>query len=299
MIVDRQSMKTVDEIHSLEDARNQIVYGDCRKFISKLPDNSVDSVVTSPPYWKLRDYGYNEQLGMEESPEQFVESLALFFDDVKRVLKPSGSMWINLGDTFNENSGGGVDNAGNHSSFSKHVIRIKKHQKDKPRRSLLMVPYRFAIKMIDDHGWCCRNMVIWRKKIVKPTSAQNRLTIDYEPIFLFAHNYRDYYFNPESGKWIEEEGDLFAEPKKRERRCVWDLSSNHRNTKGHSASYPVDLAYIPIMASCPKEGLVLDPFMGSGTTAIAAHKWGCDFVGCDFSKDFCLRASKTLSELDS
>jgi site-specific DNA-methyltransferase (adenine-specific) len=234
---------------------------------------------------------------MEETPEAFVENLCLFFDDIKRVLKPTGSMWVNLGDTFNENSGGGVDNSGKRSGLSKHFIRIKKYQKDKPRRSLLMVPYRFAISMIDKHDWCCRNMVIWHKKVVQPTSAKNRLTIEYEPIFFFSHNYRDYYYNSDAAKWvIENDGDCFHEPTKRERRCVWNLSSNNRNTKGHSASYPVDLAYIPVMASCPKDGVVFDPFMGSGTTALAAKKWGCDFLGCDYNKDYCLQASKRLSE---
>lgn len=291
-------MKYLDEISSIDDALNQVVYGNCRDFVRMLPDNSVDTVVTSPPYWQLRDYGFNEQFGREETPEDFVKNLCLFFNDIKRVLKPTGSMWINLGDTFNENSGGGVDNAGNRWNMSKHLLRVKKYQEDRPRRSLLMVPYRFAISMIDNYGWCCRNMIIWRKKRAQPTSAKNRLTIDYEPIFFFAHNYKDYYYNYEEAKWIiEDEGDCFDDPVKKERRCVWDLSSkNAKGSKGHPAFYPVELSYIPIAASCPKGGVVLDPFLGSGTTAVAARKWGCNFLGCDFSKDYCIQSSKRLLE---
>lgn len=288
-------MINVKDLVNWKDALNNIVHGDCFEFISKLPDQSVDSVVTSPPYWQVRDYGTPEQIGLEPTFHEYIEKMCRIFNECRRVLKKGGSLWVNMGDCYNENSGGYFDNEKNDApSIGKHRIKANKYQQDYPRRSLLMIPYRFSIKMIDDYGWLCRNLLIWRKKTVQPTTAKNRFTIDFEPFFLFTTNQK-YNFNIDAVKWIiDKDNECFPEP--RERRSVWDLDTERKRKTGHPAMYPVELAEIPIMASCGKGGVVLDPFMGSGSTALAAKHCGVSFLGCDINLETCQGTEQDLAE---
>jgi len=291
-------MIRLDEVTDINSALDKVVLGNSYDFIRKLPDSSIDTVVTSPPYWQQRDYGCDGQYGLEVTFQEYIEKLFVLFEEIKRVLKADGTAWINLGDCFNENSGGYFSHQNNDAPHvGKHRLKSEKYQKDFPRRSLLLLPYRFAIKMTDDGNWVCRNVVIWKKKIAQPTSAENRFTIDYEPVFLFAKRSK-YYFNKSSVKWIENtNGDLFAESvSRKERRSVWDLDSDHRGGTGHKAPYPIDLALIPILASCPPDGIVFDPFLGSGTTAVAAKSLGRHFLGCDLSEEYCRMADTRLSQ---
>ena len=286
-------MKFVTDIHGLSDALNTVVCGDALSFIKKLPDQCVDTVITSPPYWQQRDYNCNGQIGLEQDPFVYIDSLLAIFDEVRRVLKKKGSIWINIGDSYNENSGGYFAHENNDAPhIGKHRLKTAKYQKHLPRRSLLLLPYQFACKMVYEKDWCCRDLIIWRKKIVQPTTAQNRFTSDFEPVFFFTQGMK-YYFDKESVKWIDGMDDLF-ETQKRERRSVWDLNSDHMSKTGHKAPYPLDLARIPLQATCPVGGIVLDPFLGSGTTALAAKEMGRNFLACDLSPDFCKIAEKRL-----
>ncbi len=286
-------MISVKNINRLEDALDKVVHGDGLEFVKKLPDNCVDMICTSPPYWQLRDYGVAGQYGLEDDFKEYINNLYSFFEEAKRVLKKEGSAWVNLGDCYNENSGGYFDNKNNDApQIGKHTIKSSKYQPQFPRRSLLMIPYRFAIKMIDDGDWLCRNMIIWKKNKVRPTTAQNRFTIDFEPLFLFTKSQR-YYFNIEASRWIVDEGDLFSEPTRSERRSVWDIGLDGGG-RGHKAPYPRELASVPILAACPPGGVVLDPFLGSGTTAVVAQELGCHFLGCDLNKEYCEKAEKRL-----
>lgn len=287
-------MVLLENIHSIEDALDRVVLGDAISFVKKLPTGSVDTVVTSPPYWQQRDYGCDGQMGLEGDFRSYLESLFALFEETKRALKPDGTMWVNLGDCYNENTGGYFNNEKNDAPhIGRHRLKTQKYQKDYPRRSLLLLPYRFGIKMIDEGGWVCRNIVIWRKKIVQPTTAENRFTIDFEPMFLFAKKSK-YYFNKDTVKWIEDEDNMFAEGDRKERRAVWELDSDHHGGTGHKAPYPLDLARIPILSSCPAGGIVLDPFLGSGTTAVAAKELGRHFLGCDLSQEWCEKAEKRI-----
>tara|TARA_B100000614_G_scaffold262909_1_gene300809 strand:+ start:287328 stop:288209 length:882 start_codon:yes stop_codon:yes gene_type:complete len=288
-------MLPIGDMQTVDDALNQVVCGDAADFVRKLPAESADIVVTSPPYWQQRDYGVEGQYGLEESMPEYIDRMFHFFEDVKRVLKPKGTLWVNVGDCYNENSGGYFAHKNNDAPhIGKHRLKTKKYDKLYPRRSLLMIPYRLAIKMIDDGGWTCRNMIVWRKKIVQPTTAQNRFTIDYEPMFLFAKTNR-YFYKKERVKWIVEEvDDMFSEPSKRERRAVWDLDSDHHGGTGHKAPYPIDLAEIPILGGTDEGGVVLDPFVGSGSTICAAKKLGRNFLSCDLSPEFCEMAENRL-----
>lgn len=282
------------DMRSIEDALDRVVLGDASSFVKQLPTSSVDTVVTSPPYWQQRDYGCEGQYGLENDFHSYIQSLFDLFEDIKRVLKPDGTIWVNLGDCYNENTGGYFANEKNDAPhIGRHRLKTQKYQKEYPRRSLLLLPYRFGIKMIDEGHWVCRNVVIWRKKVVQPTTAENRFTIDYEPMFLFAKKPK-YYFDIEAVKWIDD-GDLFAEESdRRERRAVWELDSDHHGGTGHRAPYPLDLARIPILSGSKQGGIVLDPFLGSGTTAVAAKELGRHFLGCDLSEEYCQKAEKRI-----
>lgn len=153
---------------------------------------------------------------------------------------------------------GGYFNDENNDSptIGKNRIKIDKYDEEYPRRSLLMIPYRFTIKMIDEKKWLCRNEIIWKKKVCQPTSAKNRFTIDFEPMFLFSKK-QVYYFDKEKVKSVLS-NDMFSE---RERRSVWELNSEKGTNVDHIAPYPLELVSIPIKACCPVNGIILDPFM--------------------------------------
>ncbi len=291
-------MIDISDIGNINSIVNNIVYGDALSLVKKIPDNFVDMVCTSPPYWQQRDYGCDGQYGLESNLADYINNMYNLFFEIKRILKPEGTIWINMGDSFNENSGGYYeDPSGESICIGKNKIKTNKYQKEFPRRSLLLIPYRFAIKMIDDGDLLCRNVIIWRKNIAQPTTAENRFTIDYEPFFLFSKKQK-YYFNKEKVKWIKNKSsDIFEKDELRERRSVWDLNSENTNKIKHRAPYPTDLVRIPILASCPPGGIVFDPFLGSGTTALEAKKLGFNFIGCDLNKEYCLSAEKRISEV--
>lgn len=281
-------MLSVSEVQSYTEMMGRIVCGDALEFLRKIPSGSVDTVVTSPPYWQQRDYGCDGQYGLEQTTEAYVNNMFSLFSEARRVLKKTGSLWVNIGDSYNENTGGYFEDERNDAPHvGKHRLKTEKYQPNLPRRSLLLIPYQVAIKMVYEGDWCCRNMLIWKKKIVQPTSAQNRFTIDFEPLFLFTKGPK-YYFDKEVVKWIESgTEDIFADkPKRRERRSVWELDSDHQGKTGHKAPYPLELARLPIMAACPPGGLVIDPFSGSGTTAVAAKLLGRHYMGCDINPEF-------------
>lgn len=283
------------DVRCIDDALDRVVLGDAMSFVRSLPTSSVDTVVTSPPYWQQRDYGCEGQYGLEGDFLSYISVLFDLFEEVKRVLKPDGTAWVNLGDCYNENTGGYFANDKNDAPhIGKHRLKTQKYQKEYPRRSLLLIPYRFGIKMIDDGDWVCRNVIIWKKRVVQPTTAENRFTIDYEPMFLFAKKPK-YHFNKEAVKWIEEGDDLYAEVERRERRAVWELDSDHQGGTGHKAPYPIDLARIPILSGSRPGGIVLDPFLGSGTTAVAAKELGRHFLGCDLNEEYCKKAERRIA----
>jgi len=278
---------------------DQVVNGDALEFVKRLPDSCVDLICTSPPFWKQRDYDADGQYGLEEYMHDYLDRMSDFFIEVKRVLKKRGTLWLNVGDCYNENSGGYFNNKNNDApNIGKNRLKTSKYNKEYPRRSLLMIPYRLSIKMIDEGGWHCRNLIIWKKKIVQPTTAKNRFTIDFEPVFLFTQSPK-YYFDMDKVKWIIEDNgdDIFSQAERSERRAVWDLSSDHSGKTGHIAPYPEDLAAIPILGGCPENGIVLDPFVGSGATIAAARSLGCRFLACNINEEYCKNAEKRVASI--
>jgi site-specific DNA-methyltransferase (adenine-specific) len=302
---------------------NTILHGDAKEKLKEIFDNSIDMCMTSPPYWQLRDYGKENQLGLESDFNEYIDKLCSVFDEVWRVLKNNGTCWVNIGDSYAGSCGPGSDLdrlakkgmevLNNYSRNNVYGIRNK---------SLCMIPQRFAIEMIS-RGWILRNVIIWHKPNCLPSSVKDRFTVDFEYLYFFSKN-QNYYFKQqfENIKYdslkrkrrgnnenknshmqtinasrenigyddIEEEWDNHQG---RNRRTVWSI-----NTKGckelHYAVYPEELCIISIDAGCPDGGIVLDPFMGAGTTGVAALKLGVNFIGIELNEDYIEIANKRI-----
>lgn len=293
---------------------NRIICGDALKVLKKLPDESVDCIVTSPPYWRLRDYEVKGQLGQESIIEDYLKNLINVFNEVRRVLKPSGTAWIILGDTYANKTKVGwrnqsKSNPSNLRSRKANLSEVKT-ELNIPAKSLCLIPERFAALMVEA-GWILRNEIIWHKPNQMPHSVKDRFTVDFEKLFFFVKNSR-YYFkqqfeplrdpkrlqrrflNPETTHKQHESywttRDLKAAEIRRQRilekgrnkRCVWTIGTT-RFSGNHFATYPQRLIETPINAGCPKGGIVLDPFMGSGITAIVAKRLGRNYIGIDLN----------------
>lgn len=258
---------------------NSIYCGDALSTLKTFPDNVIDCIITSPPYFKLRDYGCEGQLGQENTTEEFVNRLCDVFSEVRRVLKKTGTCFVNLGDSY-------VDG------------------------SLQMIPERFAFEMIKS-GWILRNEIIWHRPNQMPSSADNRFTVDFEKIFFFVKN-SDYYFEQQleaytkplerwggdkleaNGKSTWDEGtgqttyrnrDVRPNPDGRNMRTVWSINTEPSEEK-HFASYPEALVTRLVNAGCPKDGVVLDPFFGIGTTGIVSKKLGRNYIGIELNPEY-------------
>ncbi len=268
---------------------NKIHNIDCFDGMDLLDDESVDCVITSPPYWALRDYDSDSQLGLEKEADDFVEKLIELFDKIHRTLKPTGTCWVNIGDTFAGSGKGAWDGRNEETDRSKESFTFDKKpdiEEDVNPKSLMMIPERFALSMIKSRKWTLRNQIIWYKPNVKPETIKDRYTRDYEPTFFFVKN-RKYYFKQQT--------ELGVNGEPRNQRTVWAIKTGqYKGT--HTAVFPPELVRRPIDAGCPEYGLVLDQFMGSGTTSAIAKEMGRDFIGFEINPNYILLAEKRLKE---
>lgn len=400
-------------------AVNKIIRGDVLGELKKFPDESIDMVISSPPYYGLRDYGtatweggnkdcdhlgkpkptqkgFNErwsgrkpqktdkqgelrqpfldicgkcgakridkQVGLENTFGEYLEKLLLITSELKRVLKKTGTLWWNHGDSYG-GSGMGLSyagqNKGRNSILSDNVLKAMPkvaHTKGKYGKSLLLQNFRLVQRMIDEQGWILRNEIIWHKPNCMPSSVKDRFTVDFEKIFFFTKS-RKYYFNTQyepvqacsidrlyravsnKHKWIDgpdgqtqhtmnkprpnrnkykgggdigrknncaisthrfDGGDYLVTPFNpklgRNKRCVWKIST--KPFRGaHFAVFPEELVETPIKAGCPNGGIVLDPFMGSGTTAVVAKKLGRNYVGIELNPKYIEIAEDRLKKV--
>ncbi len=323
---------------------NRVQVGDVREILPSFPSGSVDCIITSPPYYRLRNYGAADQLGLEASVTGWVDELRLVLRGLARVLKPTGSLWLNLGDSFSSHESAGA-----------------------PLKSLLMAPERLALAMIED-GWTIRSKVIWAKTNPMPTSVRDRLACTWEVVY-FATRSRHYWFDLDAiriphhsavrsseraaargviakkpdwagplagsnnGLDVLKARGLSGHPLGKNPGDVWRLPTA-RSGHGHHATFPVDLITKPLLASCPERvclscgtpwtrtpatrgralatvgepkpacecnadwqpGVVLDPFMGSGTVAIAAETHTRDWLGIELNPDFARIAEQRIAE---
>lgn len=333
---------------ALEPPRNQILQGDATAMLSTLPAAFVDCVVTSPPYFRLRDYGVNGQLGLEPHVDDWITDLRQVLVECARVLVPTGTLWLNLGDAYSTHTREGA-----------------------PRKSLLLGPERLALALLAD-GWILRNKIVWAKTNTIPSSVTDRLSTKHELIYLLTRSPR-YYFDldtirvPHTSRppkrrpdtrlpgqrkqsrpaWLgpNSDGDgglaamhragITGHPLGKNPGDVWSMSvSQYRGA--HFATYPEHLARRMLLAGCPAQrctacrapwiqalkregrgasreslaptcncdaepepGLVLDPFIGSGTTAIAAAKLDCDWLGIELNADYIDLAYERIASADN
>jgi len=270
----------------------KILQGDCLQTLSSLEEKSVNTCVTSPPYWGLRDYGTDDQLGLEATPEKFVENLVNVFREVRRVLCDDGTIWLNLGDSY----------------CASHKIKGLK-QKD-----IIGIPWRVAFALQAD-GWYLRQDIIWHKPNPMPESATDRCTKAHEYIFLLSKSSKYYYDNEvirepikptTTGKAsVRESGDSktrskehwgiphepknvireYEEIKGANKRSVWSIPVKGYQ-EAHFATYPPELIKPCILAGCPEGGTVLDPFGGSGTTAQVASNLNRNTILCELNPEY-------------
>jgi DNA modification methylase len=296
---------------------NKIEFGDCRETMRRWAGEGVkvQTCVTSPPYYGLRDYGHDGQIGLEETPEQYIEAMVEVFSCVKNILADDGTLWLNIGDSYAGNNSQASNNgrAGFGNARERVVNRTGEGLKTK---DLIGIPWMLAFALRAD-GWYLRQDIIWHKPNPMPESVTDRCTKAHEYIFLMSKSPK-YYYDFES---IKEEGVIAAgtlaakgsaerqnqkgvnarppEYKEydgqRNKRSVWTVTTKPYEG-AHFAVFPTDLIEPCILAGAPVGGVVLDPFMGSGTTAQVAQSLGRQYLGCELNPEYAPLQKKRLAQ---
>ena len=304
---------------------NTVHHGDCLTVLKTFPDEFIDCCVTSPPYWGLRDYGVSGQLGLEKTPEEYVAKMVEVFREVKRVLKKEGTVWLNLGDSYANN---GVSDSSKVGGFTGDRIRAGKKgiMDSRPRtiplglkpKDLVGIPWRVAFALQAD-GWYLRSDIIWHKPNPMPESVTDRPTKSHEYIFLLTKSAK-YYFDQEAvrephlwagrdkradgqrheSKGLCETGNYATNavcyhPNGRNVRTVWTIPTQP-TPEAHFATFPEALIVPCIKAGCPEGGIVLDPFGGSGTTAIVAKKLQRKSILIELNPEYIKIAEKRIEK---
>lgn len=249
-----------------------LLQGDSASCLKTLPDNSFNVAVTSPPYFWVRDYGYDGQLGHEDSVEAYIDALMMVFDEVRRTLHPEGVFFLNIGDTYY--SGNGQPHGSDPKCSSRNFLRKKVRPVDVsgwdiPKKSLIGVPWKVAFAM-QERGWTLRSSIIWNRvnAFVEPT-ARDRPHRQYEFVFMFS---KSRFYSFDRSKLIEED--------------VWNIPIERTRRANHNAAFPSELVRRCIEVGSPVGGHVLDPFVGSGTSVLTALKHSRNVVGIDMGADY-------------
>jgi len=305
-----------------------ILEGDALTRLKELPSESVDCCITSPPYFGLRDYGVEGQIGLEESPEAYVSKLVEVFREVRRVLKKEGTLWLNLGDSFASGKGTCFNPGGGSSSLGKARKDAGAHPLNRGNisdlrasglkpKDLIGIPWMVAFALRAD-GWYLRSDIIWHKPNCMPESVTDRPTKSHEYIFLLSKSQKYYY----DGEAIKEESitndprkpytsqgakeldgrDVWHSGEKREngdftkrnKRTVWTVATKPYS-EAHFATFPEKLIEPCVLAGCPEGGICLDPFFGAGTTGLVAKKLGRHFVGIELNEAYIGMAQKRIA----
>lgn len=295
-----------------------ILVGDVSESLRALPAQSVRCVVTSPPYFGLRDYGHEGQIGLEETPEAFVDRLVGVFREVRRVMTDDGTLWLNIGDSYNANRGAsaGFSDGKTGRGHPKHgkglTVPLLKN------KDLVGVPWRLAFALQAD-GWYLRQDIIWHKPNPMPESVKDRCTKAHEYLFLLSKSPR-YYFDADA---INEPADPANHRRSagvramapgstphggpasgerrystRNKRDVWSVNvASGKKHGAHFAVFPEALVEPCVLAGSAPGDVVLDPFAGSGTTGVVALRHGRAFVGCELNPDYAALARERIAAL--
>ena len=290
---------------------HQIIQGDCIQGMKTLPDGCIQTCVTSPPYFGLRSYkGGGDEIGTEDTVEEYVQNLVNVFREVKRILRNDGTLWLNLGDSYMsaKNCAPPPQTLGGQRDMPTTIPGNRKDQKGLKTKDLIGIPWRVAFALQAD-GWWLRQDIVWSKNNPMPESVEDRCTRAHEYIFMLSkksHYYYDHEAIKEDAVGVphspvnknvtqpKEKGArdpaldpdrVWASDGKKNKRSVWTV-----NTKGykgaHFAVYPEKLIIPCILAGCPVGGTVFDPFTGSGTTAVVALKNGRNYIGTELNPEY-------------
>jgi DNA modification methylase len=292
----------------------KLMCGDAIEKLRTLQDNSINTCVTSPPYYGLRDYGIDGQIGLEETPEEYITKLVGVFREVKRVLCNDGILWVNIGDSYNSSAAGNKNPSGIvqtkiwGTEGQKSIVQTGKRliHGCKPK-DLIGVPWMLAFALRAD-GWYLRQDIIWAKNNPMPESVKDRCTRSHEYIFMLTKN-KKYWFDHEA---MQEPTATYDENirdrdhtklnntpgrsrmaglkrnnyKTRNKRDVWRVGVCSTVKEAHFAVFPKELVEPCILAGCPEGGWVLDPFNGSGTTGIVATQNKRNYIGIDLNPEY-------------
>ena len=308
---------------------NTIICADALDGLKVLEDESVDMCVTSPPYYGLRDYGTERQIGMEESPQEYVKNLTEIFMEVHRVLKPTGTLWLNIGDSYAGSGKGPMSLAVAGNGKNKTLYEKNKRVQEVPKtwagikpKDMIGIPWMLAFSL-RENGWYLRSDIIWKKRNCLPESVKDRPTKCYEHIFLLSKAKKYYYDykaiqeplmdvskarykrgRSANSKYVGQQGitqvrENFSDfdQEFRRKRDVWEVSTNTYKMDEHFAMYPEKLIEPCILAGCPKGGIVLDPFFGSGTTGAVSKRLGRQYVGIEINPKYCEKAGQRIAQV--
>jgi len=311
-----------------DDYINKIIHGDCLEVMKEMPDESVNCCVTSPPYWGLRDYGVDGQLGVEKTPEEYVEKMVVIFRELKRILRGDGTLWLNLGDSYS--SGSAWSDSDDKRLRDRFRGQTAEHKPGRGNdlathravsllpKNLVGIPWRVAFALQSD-GWYLRSDIIWSKPNPMPESVTDRPTKSHEYIFLLSKS-RKYYYDTEAiretaaydgrndeimkGSNKHADGSIPNQPphtfhqrgcerwqkdmsglRVRNKRSVWTIATQPY-AEAHFATFPEKLIEPCILAGCPEGGIVIDPFIGSGTTAKVAKEMKRNFIGIELNGEY-------------
>ncbi len=277
VINDGEALAPILDAASISSA---LISGDCKQILRGLPDDLFQTTITSPPYWSLRDYDIAGQIGLEASVDAFIDSLVEVFAEVRRVTKPNGSLWLNIGDSYT--SGGRTWRAPDRKNPSRAMGTRPPTPEGLKSKELVGVPWRLAFAL-QKAGWYLRQDVIWYKPNCQPESVKDRPTRSHEYIFFFVKNEQYDYDN-----------QAVRGPNDRNLRSVWDINTV-ATREAHFATYPPRLVEIPLSLTTQPNDLVLDPFIGSGTTGLVALRMGRRFVGLELNPEYIDIACRRLA----
>lgn len=293
----------------------ELYLGGALEIVKTFPDESINCMITSPPYWQLRDYGFDDQWGLEPTYQKYLGNLWLLMGEIKRVLRSDGTVWFNLGDTYAKSMSGNRQGKSSKvldeikgAHFNGSKINIKE-----PDKCQLLIPHRFAIGCID-RGWIVRNDIIWAKRNAMPESCQDRFSKKHEYIFFMVKNQR-YYFDLDGIRdkhiWADRDKRSLVKGGVRHKSGLspggqyacdgtgynekgknpgsvsdfWDIPTQP-SSETHYATFNTELIDKPIIAGCPEKGVILDPFCGTGTTLKRALQLNRRFIGIDGKKEY-------------
>lgn len=302
----RDAGQTIDEllreIVYYSDDQVTLHLGDALDVARTLSDGAADCIITSPPYYGLRDYGIAGQYGLESSPADYVDKLRVLFSELRRVMVDDGTLWLNIGDSYARNPAKGTTGTMNGRNVPRMGYAGNRTGKpDLPEKNLLGIPWRVAFALQDD-GWILRNAIIWHKPNAMPESVTDRLSGRYEHVFLFAKQ-PSYWFDLDPIR-VKYDGDRAPSHRARSGRVnkansiasEWKPDDSRGRNPGdvwtipttpfpgaHFATFPPELPRRCILAGCKPGGTVLDPFSGSGTTGLAAQRTGRKYIGIDIN----------------